>query len=440
MLNIEDIVNFTSKALYIILKNEISIDKAFQRVKQRWINRESFKVYYDITFSVVKSYFKLEYLSRRFFGSSSCKNIVRIWLLLEGLDYFKNKDTVLAYLRKQLKKLRIRHLEELKVKADEFIEELKDRDPVEYLCVKYSYPRPYVEKLLQVLDYNEVRQILNALNNYTTWIRINTLKIDVDKCIKLLEKQGLEIEPDPDIPFLVKVISAKRPIHHVEAIKEGLAVIQDKASVLTVLTLDPQPGELILDLCAAPGMKTSLIMQLTENKARVTAADISKDRLRSMRYLLKHLGVNLDKVDFILGDSRILKTRRELRPDKILIDAPCSSSGAAGKDPAVKIALRTLKRLPWYCDIQRRVLENAVENYRDVTIIYATCSLFPEEGEEIVKQVLEKHPNATLQKPDTRLLLPAYTKYGEIGQKTARTYPHKHNCEGFYIAKMYITP
>jgi len=436
MLNLEDIVNFTSRVLYTILKNEISIDKAFQRVKQRWTDRESFKVYYDVTFSVVKDYFKLEYLAKRLFGSTSCKNIVRTWLLLEGLDYFKSKDIVLTYIRKQLRKLRVKDLEELKVKIDTLIEEVRDRDPVEYLCVKYSYPRPYVEKLLQVLDYCEVEQILNALNNYTTWIRINTLKIDVDKCIKLLEKQGLEVELDPDIPFLVKVVSAKRPVHHVEAIKEGLAVIQDKASVLTVLVLDPQPGELILDLCAAPGMKTSLIMQLTENKARVVAVDISRDRLASARHLLKHLGVNLDKIDFVLGDSRILKTRR-LRPDKILIDAPCTSSGAAGKDPAVKIALRTLKRLPWYTDIQRRVLENAVENYKNTIIIYATCSLFPEEGEEIVKQVLEKHPNITLQRPNTRLL-PAYTKYGEIGEKTARTYPHKHNCEGFYIAKIHV--
>ncbi len=439
MFNIEDIVNFASKVLYVILKNEISIDKAFQRVKQRWRDRESFKIYYDVVFRIVQEYFKLEYISRRIFGSVSCKNIVRTWLLLEGADYFRNRNMVLPYLRKQLKKTKLREIEKLREKINEIMEDLRHRDPVEYICVKYSYPRPYVEKLLEVLSLDEIEKILYSLNSYTTWIRINTLKIDVDKCVKLLEKQGLEVEIDRDVPFLVKVLSAKRPVHHVEAIKRGLAVIQDKASVLTVLVLSPEPGETILDLCAAPGMKTSLIMQLTDNRARVIAADISSNRLRSMKHILKHLGADIDKIDIVLTDSRILKTRPSLRPDKLLIDAPCTSSGAAGKDPAIKIALRTLRRLSWYTDIQKRLLENAANNYTETTVVYTTCSLFPDEGEEIIKYILERYNNITLERPSTPPLLPAYQKYKEVGQRTVRTYPHKHCCEGFYIARLYIS-
>lgn len=431
-LNINDIISFASKVLHTIVKNEISLDKAFQRVKTRWKDRESYKVYYDVVQGIVREYYLLEYVSSKIFGSKSCKNIVKAWLLLHGLEYFRSKEKIQPIVKKLLKKTKCKSVEELKKSIYEEIESLKDVDIVLYLSVKYSFPESFIRKMLEVMSISEVEKLLDALNNSPVWIRINTLKVDIDKCIKILESQGLEVEQDRDVPFIVKVRSARRPVHHVEAIKEGLAVIQDKASVLTVLALRPEPGDTILDMCAAPGMKTSLIAQLTEGKARIIAMDISEDRLRNLRYILNKLGVSLSNVDIVLADSRLVKVRRCV--NKILIDAPCSSSGAIGKDPAVKISLRELRRLRWYVDVQQSLVKNAIEiSCKDTLIIYATCSLFPEEGEEVVLKFVD---SVRLVRPEIRASS-GYAKYGDVASKVCRTFPHIHECEGFFISAFY---
>ncbi len=434
-LNIDDLISFTAKVLHIILKNEISLDKAFQRVKHTWKDRESYKVYYDVISSIVKEYYKLEYVSTRIFNSKSCKNIVKAWILLYGLDYFKNKSQIMSFIKRLLKRTKFRDSEELGREIEKEIEDFKNYDIVLYLSLKYSFPEEFVKKILELFNRNleEVEKLLYWLNNSPTWIRINTLKIDIDKCIKLLEQQGLEVDVDKEIPFLVRVVNARRPVHHVEAIKEGYAVIQDKASVLTVLALNPEPGDVILDLCAAPGMKTSLIAQLTECKARIIAVDISYQRVLNMMYIFNKLGISSDRVDIMIADSRILKLRR-VQINKILVDAPCTSSGAVSKDPAVKIALRQLKRLSWYTDIQCSLVNNALEIAdKDTLIVYATCSLLPEEGEEIVSKF-----RSFLEFVRPALNLSSgYCQYPDVAPHVCRTFPHIHHCEGFFISCFY---
>ncbi len=430
-LDIEDIINFVSKLLHKILISEISIDKAFQYVKSSWKDRESFKIYYDISFEVVKNFFKLRYLSKRIFGTETCKDIVRTWLILHGSDYFHRKDVVESYIRKLLRRRGLKNID-IKRIAEEMIEELKDVDIFEYLSVKYSYPRTVIEILAQVLSIDDIEKLLAKMNSPTTWLRVNTLKVDVDKCIKMLERDNIIVEEDKDVPFLLKVTEARRPIHHADTVKNMLAIPQDKASVLTVMELEPEKGDVIYDLCAAPGMKSSLIMQLTENQANLTLVDISRDRVLNMVKILKRSGVDISRVNILIADSRKIKLNVR-NSCKILIDAPCSSSGAAGKDPAVRIALRELRRLPWYTDIQLSILRNILSQVRDSKVIYVTCSLLPQEGEEIIEKILE-NSDLRLEKPSTRFV-EGYSKF-KIGEKVGRTFPHIQESEGFFIAKI----
>ena len=430
-LDVEDIINFVSKLLHKVLVSEISIDKAFQYVKSSWKDRESFKIYYDISFEVVKNYFKLRYLSKRIFGTETCKDIVRTWLVLHGPEYFHKRNIIESYVKKLLRRRGLKNVD-IRRMADEMIEELKDRDITEYLSVKYSYPKTVIKILIEMLSINEVERLLSKLNNPTTWLRVNTLKIDIDKCIKMLEKDNIIVEEDKDIPFLLKVVEARRPVHHADTIKNMLAIPQDKASILTVMELEPEKGDIIYDLCAAPGMKSSLIMQLTENKAKLTLIDISRERVSNMIKILKKCGVDMSKVSIVLADSKIVKLR--MRDGcKILIDAPCSSSGAAGKDPAVRIALRELKRLPWYVDIQLSILRNVLNQVRDSRIIYVTCSLLPQEGEENIEKILD-YSNVKLERPSSRFV-EGYSRF-KIGSMVGRTFPHVQDCEGFFIAKI----
>lgn len=187
---------------------------------------------------------------------------------------------------------------------------------------------------------------------------------------------------------------------------------------------------LIYDMAAAPGIKTSLIMQLTENRAKIIAIDLSLRRLVNMKKLLKKYGVDTERVHLVLSDGKSVVFSRNA--DAALVDAPCSSSGAIPKDPAIKLLLRS-ERIPQKMSaIQLELLRNALK-YVD-TAVYATCSLFPEEGEEVVMKALEFSSKHRLVDPG----IPASRGYRAypIWNIVSRTYPHVDDCEGFFISRI----
>ncbi len=425
-LDLNDIINYVSRVLYIVDKYSISIDKAFQKVKHNWKFRESFKVYYDVCSSVLRNYYQLKFLARKLLNSESNKAIVRTWILIHGSNYFRRRDLVHRFVNRVLKKRKIRLSD-----IDAIIEELKSVDYVRYLSIKYSYPEEFVRKLSQLLDFRELEELLRAMNSEYIWLRINTLKIDIDKAVKILEDEGIAIELNKEVPFLGLVIEAKRPIHHVSLIKRGFVIIQDKASVMTALSLRPEPHDYILDLCAAPGGKTSLIMQLVENKAKICAVDISRARLLNMMKLMRRYGVDSSKIDYVLADSR--KLRLKGRFNKVLIDAPCSSSGAILRDPSIKLSLKRLDKINWYASVQSGLVENVIHQLRDVEIIYSTCSILPEEGEEVICRFLDC---VKIEKPLT-MLHNGYSKY-DFNRCVGRTFPHLDKCEGHFICKLKV--
>lgn len=292
-----------------------------------------------------------------------------------------------------------------------------------------SYPQWLYYRLIEVIDKDEVEKILNAMNRRIIWLRINTLKIDIDKALNLLEQEGVRYEVEKHVQFIVKILRSPKPPRSLRIVKEGAAVIQDKASVLTVLAMDPKPGDLIYDFAAAPGIKTSLIMQIVENNAKIIAFDRSPRRLMSMKSLLKKYGVDVARVDLALTDSRIVYMTR--RADIALVDAPCSSSGAIPKDPSIKLLLKGPEIPRKMHQIQISLLKNALKYCERV--VFATCSILPDEGEEVVEKVLSVC-NCDLE--DTKI--PAsrgYRKYS-IWSRVRRTYPHLDDCEGFFIARI----
>jgi 16S rRNA (cytosine967-C5)-methyltransferase len=229
-----------------------------------------------------------------------------------------------------------------------------------------------------------------------------------------------EVEPHPTIPFAVLLRSSKRPVQYLTAVREFVAVPQDLASIYAVLSLRPSPGDRVVDLAAAPGMKTSLIAQLAEGRAKIVAVELSTKRVYRMKRLLKLLGA-ADQVEVVRADSRRLRTRRF---DKALLDAPCTSSGAFTKEPATKIYPR-LEEAARYSRLQRELLANALTLADEV--VYAVCSILPQEGEEVVAAV-----GGRAEKPHPDLA-PSYR--GGVG---GRTFPHIHRSEAFFISR--VTP
>ncbi len=406
VLSARELVAFTAEVIYVVSRYSVSMDKAFQRVKRRW--GVGSKTAYDVVADVLRNYYLLDHMAAKIFGTASNKALVKAWLLWKGREFFRKRNDVDAYIKKLRKSAR--------ETPDDVLSGLRDMDMHTYLALAHSYPRWVVEGLAKFMDGGEVGALLSGLNREHIWIRVNTLLADVDKTVKALEGQGVYVEQDRDVWFLLRVVGSKRPVHRAEIFRTGRAIIQDKASVLTVLSLAPSRDEHVLDACAAPGMKTSLIMQLTENRARVTAVDVSKRRARNMVRLLRRLGVDLERVDIIVSDSRLLDIKAF---DRALLDAPCSSSGAVGRDPAIKVALRRREKVRWYVEVQNDLLRRLAELGKPV--LYTTCSVLPEEGEEVVAQYTTRKPLAVLAEA-----------YGGI--RAGRTLPHVHLSEGFFMA------
>jgi len=258
----------------------------------------------------------------------------------------------------------------------------------------------------------EVEKLKESFLKKTTWIRVNTLKSDEDKVLKEIENEGIIVEQDKDIKYAYKVLEGD--VTKTKAFKDFKIIIQDKASMAVVETLKPEKSELIYDMSSAPGGKASLIMALTENNSKLIVADVDFPRLDRERRFLHDVGVDLNKVNFILQDS----TNKSMRiADKVLLDAPCSSTGMIGNEPTVLLRV-TKDRIKSLSNLQKALLDTAVStsNY----VIYATCSLLPEEGEEVVKEYNAKAP----------------LNFGISKGIGNRFIPYIHETEGFFVSKI----
>jgi 16S rRNA (cytosine967-C5)-methyltransferase len=400
-----ELVDFVSKVLYEVSKG-LTLDYSFQKVKKRWRRLDSFKVFYDVSEDVVRNYYFLKFAASILFSSESHKAVAKAWFVMRADKVLYNREMVDRFRKKLLKRA--------VGDPSDVYKALEEKEVDQYLSIKYSYHIDIVRNLLRYMSREEVERVLKAGNSNWIWLRVVK---DVDKVVKVLEKEA-EVEPHPEIPFMYLVKKTSRPIQYLTAVKNFWAIPQDISSVYVVLALNPQPGESIIDLAAAPGMKTSLIIQLTEGRVKIVAVDLSAKRVARMKWLLKKLGM-YNYVEVVRSDSRRLKTRRF---DKALLDAPCTSSGAFTKEPAAKIYPRVEEAYK-YSEIQAAMLKNALAISDAVT--YAVCSILPQEGEEVVAK-----SGGFVTKPLPQLS-PAY--WGGLG---GRTFPHLHRGEAFFIANV----
>jgi len=178
-------------------------------------------------------------------------------------------------------------------------------------------------------------------------------------------------------------------------IAKGLCYVQDPSTLMACELLSPQPGETVLDACAAPGGKTSYLAEMMQNKGRIAACDSSRPRLERLRDNLHRLGVSIAEQQRVDWLSRPLPFE-EATFDKILLDAPCSNTGVIRRRVDVRWRLRPLdfEEMPRK---QRRIFDSVLPLLkRGGTIVYSTCSLEPEENELFAKRVAEEIPGITL--------------------------------------------
>jgi len=300
------------------------------------------------------------------------------------------------------------------------------KDEVEELEFKYMLPRWFIERMRKILGPDDANELFKALNKKPLIsVRVNTLKASVDEVMEELKREGIKPIISPRVPVVIKFKGPydfdKSPLY-----KNGKIIIQEEASAAAALLLNPQPSEVVVDMCAAPGGKTTHLAEIMKNKGIIHAFDIDKRRLKRMRQLLKRCGISIVKI-YEEDNAEAPKILGEEIADKVLLDPPCSSDGTIAKNPELRWRIRP-EKIPELARIQYMMLETAVKLVKPGgRILYCTCSMFKEENEDLIQKLLQEHREMKLVELNS-----PYSSGFLKG--TMRAWPHKHNTIGFFYA------
>lgn len=291
-------------------------------------------------------------------------------------------------------------------------------------------------------DFSKFNEIVHT--KPLNYIRCNTLKIGCDELLDRLSKRWNVVRPFLKHPEIMLVDQELRPGELGNAIEHllGYYYIQEVCSMMSVLALEPKPGERVLDLCASPGSKTTQIAALMQNRGTIIANDMKLDRLRILAANLERCGVMnavLLRNDGVGLCSRLAK--EGFKFDRILLDAPCSGEGTL-RSSAKTFLMWNPKVIDKLSREQKKLIANAIKCLRvGGTLVYSTCTHAPEENEAVVDFALKNFP-VTLEAAHLPLKCRAGVsewegeRYDIDAGKICRIYPQDNNSEGFFVAKL----
>jgi len=314
--------------------------------------------------------------------------------------------------------------------------------------MKKSYPpKPlFIErmKLLLGKDFKEYEEILKK--EPVRSIRVNTLKISPEKLKKRLEEKGWKInQPWKDYPEVMIIESNLEPGELGRALEHllGYYYVQELASMLPIIVLKPKPNETILDLCAAPGSKTTQIAAEMKNTGLIIANEIHLGRIKILASNLERCGVTNTIITRKEGRALCKRLKqKDFKFDKILLDAPCSGEGTLRSTP-ITYQMWNFKTIRRLSRLQKQLFEAAFEILKiGGEIIYSTCTHAPEENEEIIDYVIKRFGDK-IKMEEISLPIkcrPGISKwkdkeYDKKVKQACRIYPQDNNTEGFFITK-----
>ena len=299
--------------------------------------------------------------------------------------------------------------------------------PVEAAGVRWSFPDWIAARWIARYGMEEAERLMAALDERPpVTIRANTLRITrEDLAARLRDEELAETDPTWLAPEGLTV--RRGAVGRWAAFTAGWCAIQDEASMLIARLLDPSPGELVADTCAAPGTKATHLAQLMGNRGRIVAMDPNAARLRLLTQAAARLGVDI--IEAHTGGVAAVAGRWKGRCDRVLVDAPCSNLGVLRRNPDVKWN-RDESDLARLAEKQRGILAAAAALARPGgRLVYATCSLEPEENDLIVRSFLDGHPDWTVDPPADFPVAPGPDGF-------IRCLPHVHGTDGFTAVRL----
>jgi len=308
----------------------------------------------------------------------------------------------------------------------------READPAGFMAAFHSHPRWLAQEWLRRFGADEAEALAAAMSGQPPLtLRVNTLRTTRDALLGSFAADGVEAEPTAWSPVGIQVRSPARPAA-LPGFGEGLFTVQDESSQLASLFLAPEPGEQVLDLCAAPGGKATHLAQLMENRGELLACDRDGRKLGRIEETAARLGLGIIRT-LALDASSPLAPLGDQRFDRMLVDAPCSGLGVIRRNPESKWRLSPADP-PRLAALQGTILRNAADRLAaGGVLLYSTCSTSDEENEAVVDEFVSERGDFVVE--DLRALFPGqaplFTEQGMF-----RSWPHRHGMDGFFAARL----
>ena len=301
----------------------------------------------------------------------------------------------------------------------------KNKDKANYLSINYSCPRDIVELWIKSYGDSITETVLKSLSGRPELTaRVNTLKTTPEKLIEELKSEGVEAERS-ELEANALMLKNTGSVEKLKAFKDGKLYIQDLSSQLCVKALDPQPRDIMLDVCSAPGGKSLTSAQYMNNRGKIYAFDIYEHKLKLIEKSAERLGITC-----IITDVRnASEDKRELPlADRVLCDVPCSGLGIMNRKPEIRYKEKILdSSLP---KLQYKILCNSSKFVAvGGTLIYSTCTLNPAENNENAERFLEEHPDFEPVKIDLDV-----KRAVDEPENMLTLFPEINPSDGFFIA------
>ncbi|MFX0113470.1 MAG: RsmB/NOP family class I SAM-dependent RNA methyltransferase [Candidatus Hodarchaeota archaeon] len=428
----------------------------FKRAKQeneKYNNRKFYNTVYHLVMETIRRKNKLDAFLDLIFGDKiQSFNLFQIALLRivvyirKEQKYYTKKRPSLNHLLTTAKRILAEKMDEIALFAlleglrqIDVIEEhelLDSRSELEQVSLRYFHPEWLIEMLYEWLGHEDTIRLLETNNKkQPMWIRIVDYSREfnnADKIIEGLAGDDVTAIADQDFEDVLLITQAKRPVVLTSLFKTNRIVIQNKASSAVGHILEPFPNSTVIDLAAAPGMKSLHIWEKMERSGNLILLDVSEKRAKTLSKRAKKYTPNSYCLPYVMqADSYIPPLRSEIA-DRVLVDAPCSSSGIIGMYPDHKWRSESLAKE--LAVVQLNLLESALILLKKGGIgVYSVCSINPKEGEFVIGEMLQRNDNVELLDPGFGNSV--YKAKIQGVELCRRVFPHIDGIDGFFYCK-----
>lgn len=298
-----------------------------------------------------------------------------------------------------------------------------------YLAKTESFPQWMIETWIKKFGYKSTKDICKYFNQASSvWLRANVLKNSTEELIDILSREGADVKKGNMLSESI-LYECGPALRDLSSFQEGRFAIQDQAAMLVAHAVNPQAGERILDMCAAPGGKTSHMAELMGNKGEILAVDLHAHRTNLIHANAKRL--DLDIINTETRDASLPALDLVEVFDRVLLDAPCSGLGVLNRRPDARWQ-KQRKQIPKLVTLQSQLLDRAAEALKPGgRLVYSTCTLLDEENKDQVLAFLDRHPDFSLAMDIDKNWPTIKAPEGMIELR-----PDLNGCDGFFIAAL----